>query len=324
MSCLRPAHEDQAITDTARRRPGFVHLRVRSAYSLLEGAIKADKIGKLAAGGGHAGRGAHRPGQSVRRAGVLRRHQGRGRPADHRLRPAGHRHRRGAARALGQDADHRAAGPERAGLSQPLRPVVRGLSGRRRRPTSRSVPWAKVVRARRGADPAVRRPGRAGRSPVRRRQGRGGRARRWPRCTRVFGDRFYVELQRHGLPAEAAAEPGWWPSPTTTTCRWSPPTTSISPSRRMHAGARRPAVHRRRRLHRPGRAPPGHRRALVQAGRRHARAVRRPAGGLRQHPRYRPPLRLHGRPSATRSCRASPPAAAAPRPTNWPTRPARA
>ena len=28
---------------------GFVHLRVRSAYSLLEGAIKADKIGKLAA-----------------------------------------------------------------------------------------------------------------------------------------------------------------------------------------------------------------------------------------------------------------------------------
>ncbi|HEY8003795.1 MAG TPA: DNA polymerase III subunit alpha [Phenylobacterium sp.] len=31
---------------------GFVHLRVRSAYSLLEGAIKADKIGVLAAGGG--------------------------------------------------------------------------------------------------------------------------------------------------------------------------------------------------------------------------------------------------------------------------------
>ena len=29
---------------------GFVHLRVRSAYSLLEGAIKADAIGTLAAG----------------------------------------------------------------------------------------------------------------------------------------------------------------------------------------------------------------------------------------------------------------------------------
>ena len=31
---------------------GFVHLRVRSAYSLLEGAIKADQIGKLAAAAG--------------------------------------------------------------------------------------------------------------------------------------------------------------------------------------------------------------------------------------------------------------------------------
>ena len=31
-------------------RQGFVHLRVRSAYSLLEGAIKADKVGELAAG----------------------------------------------------------------------------------------------------------------------------------------------------------------------------------------------------------------------------------------------------------------------------------
>ena len=28
---------------------GFVHLRVRSAYSLLEGAIKADAVGTLAA-----------------------------------------------------------------------------------------------------------------------------------------------------------------------------------------------------------------------------------------------------------------------------------
>ena len=31
---------------------GFVHLRVRSAYSLLEGAIKAGKIGKMAAEAG--------------------------------------------------------------------------------------------------------------------------------------------------------------------------------------------------------------------------------------------------------------------------------
>jgi len=31
---------------------GFVHLRVRSAYSLLEGAIKADAVGKMAADAG--------------------------------------------------------------------------------------------------------------------------------------------------------------------------------------------------------------------------------------------------------------------------------
>src|SRR3569623_937912 len=37
------------MTDAAS---GFVHLRVRSAYSLLEGAIKADKVGALAAGEG--------------------------------------------------------------------------------------------------------------------------------------------------------------------------------------------------------------------------------------------------------------------------------
>ena len=48
MSRLRPALEVQAITDTPAET-GFVHLRVRSAYSLLEGAIKAGKVGRLAA-----------------------------------------------------------------------------------------------------------------------------------------------------------------------------------------------------------------------------------------------------------------------------------
>ena len=56
VSRFRPAHEDQAITDSASTpissSQGFVHLRVRSAYSLLEGAIKASKIPTLAAGAG--------------------------------------------------------------------------------------------------------------------------------------------------------------------------------------------------------------------------------------------------------------------------------
>jgi DNA polymerase-3 subunit alpha len=51
VSRFRPAREDQAITDTAGNQ-GFVHLRVRSAYSLLEGAIKAGKIPGLASGAG--------------------------------------------------------------------------------------------------------------------------------------------------------------------------------------------------------------------------------------------------------------------------------
>src|ERR1700743_111658 len=39
--------EPQSMAEPSAQ--GFVHLRVRSAYSLLEGAIKADAIGKLAA-----------------------------------------------------------------------------------------------------------------------------------------------------------------------------------------------------------------------------------------------------------------------------------
>jgi DNA polymerase-3 subunit alpha len=56
VSRFRPAHEDQAITDSASEPvlnpEGFVHLRVRSAYSLLEGAIKASKIPGLASSAG--------------------------------------------------------------------------------------------------------------------------------------------------------------------------------------------------------------------------------------------------------------------------------
>src|SRR5260221_5225230 len=42
---------EAAIVD-AGGGEGFVHLRVRSAYSLLEGAIKADKVGQVAAEAG--------------------------------------------------------------------------------------------------------------------------------------------------------------------------------------------------------------------------------------------------------------------------------
>ena len=305
---------------------GFVHLRVRSAYSLLEGAIKADKIGD--AGGADAGMpavgvadranlfGALEFSQATKDAGVQ--------PIVG-LRPAGHRHRRGAARALGQGPDHRAAGPERGRLAQPARPCRPRPISTPARWTSRSVPWAKVAAHVRGADPAVRRAGRAGRSAVRR------RARR---------------AEAHAALADDAARPSATASTSScsaTACRPRPP---AEPGLVAWAyDARRAAGRHQRRLFRQGRtctrrttpccasptAPSLGQderrrvtgRALVQAGRGHARAVRRPAGGLRQHPRDRPPLRLHGPqarpdPAALRHRRR-----AAPSPRNWRTRPAR-
>ena len=44
--------DDQKAEGRDGQSPGFVHLRVRSAYSLLEGAIKAGKVGRLAADAG--------------------------------------------------------------------------------------------------------------------------------------------------------------------------------------------------------------------------------------------------------------------------------
>ncbi|MDB5446111.1 MAG: dnaE [Phenylobacterium sp.] len=44
------SEEGQGFDGETSVGQGFVHLRVRSAYSLLEGAIKADKVGTLAAG----------------------------------------------------------------------------------------------------------------------------------------------------------------------------------------------------------------------------------------------------------------------------------
>ena len=63
----------------------FVHLRVHSAYSLSEGAIKADKIPALARDARDARGRHHRHRQPVRRAGVLPGLRRQGHPADHRL-----------------------------------------------------------------------------------------------------------------------------------------------------------------------------------------------------------------------------------------------
>nr|WP_303695796.1 DNA polymerase III subunit alpha [Brevundimonas subvibrioides] len=204
MSRLRPALEVQAITNTPAET-GFVHLRVRSAYSLLEGAIKAGKVGRLAA---DIGMPAVAVADRVNLFGALEFSE--------------------ASKSVGVQPLIACALP------------VTGIGGKRgerwaKVPTvvlicqseigwrnlcalsssayldagdeEPHVPWASVVAHSEGlillsggpdgpVDPLFvqNKPGEA--------------ATTLAAMAGVFGDRFYVELQRHGLPDEAAAERG--------------------------------------------------------------------------------------------------------------------
>ncbi len=104
----------------------------------------------------------------------------------------------------------------------------------------------------------------------------------------AFGDRTVVELHRHGLPLERAIEPGLialadaagLPLVATNECFFA--------TASMHeAHDALLCIAHGRADGGPG-APPGDGRALVQACAGHARAVRGPAGGVRQHARHRP------------------------------------
>lgn len=183
---------------------GFVHLRVRSAYSLLEGAIKAEKIGGLAAA-------AQMPAVALTdRANLFG--------------------------ALEFSVCNKDVGVQPIiGCALPVTGIGGGQTERWAKiPTivllvqseqgylnlselssycyltsdgseDVSVPWDKVAELSEGlillsggtdgpVDPLLA----AGKAP----EGKAALA----EMLRVFGDRFYVELQRHGLPAQAAAE----------------------------------------------------------------------------------------------------------------------
>ncbi|CAN5456992.1 DNA polymerase III subunit alpha [soil metagenome] len=185
---------------------GFVHLRVRSAYSLLEGAIKADKIPGLAAGAG------------MPAAGLVDRNNLFGAleysvySKDYGVQPI-----IGCALAVSGVG----AGPTERWARTPTITLLvqneRGYlnlselssiayleSGEMSEPV---VPWAKVVEHAEGlillsggTDGPVDALLAAGKTA----EGEAALA----EMQRVFGDRFYVELQRHGLPRQAAAEPG--------------------------------------------------------------------------------------------------------------------
>jgi DNA polymerase-3 subunit alpha len=185
---------------------GFVHLRVRSAYSLLEGAIKADKIPGMAAAAG------------MPAAGLVDRNNLFGAleysvySKDYGVQPI-----IGCALAVSGVG----AGPTERWARTPTITLLvqneRGYlnlselssiayleSGEMSEPV---VPWAKVVEHAEGlillsggTDGPVDALLAAGKTA----EGEAALA----EMQRVFGDRFYVELQRHGLPRQAAAEPG--------------------------------------------------------------------------------------------------------------------
>jgi len=194
------------MADAAVMENGFVHLRVRSAYSLLEGAIKADAVGKMAAAADMpvvavADRanlfGALEFSVATKEAGVQ--------PIVACALPI---------TGIGEGRSERwARTPVIVLLAQNERGYLNltELSSSAYLDVDPSdepcVPWSKVIEHAEGllllsggpdgpVDPLFA-AGKAG-------EGAAALAEMY----RVFGDRLYVELQRHGRPEQAAAEPG--------------------------------------------------------------------------------------------------------------------
>jgi DNA polymerase-3 subunit alpha len=185
---------------------GFVHLRVRSAYSLLEGAIKADQIGKLAAGIGM-------PAAAIAdRANLFGALEYSSYAKDAGVQPI-----IGCAIPItgigGGPTERWARAPTIVLLAQnergylnlsELSSIAYLDSAELPEPI---VPWAKVIEYSEGlillsggTDGPVDALFAAGKTAE--------ASAALAEMQRVFGDRFYVELQRHGLPKQAAAEPG--------------------------------------------------------------------------------------------------------------------
>ena len=185
---------------------GFVHLRVRSAYSLLEGAIKADQIGKLAAGVGMPAAGI------ADRANLFGALEYSSYAKDAGVQPI-----IGCAIPItgigGGPTERWARAPTIMLLAQneqgylnlsELSSIAYLDSAELPEPI---VPWAKVIEYSEGlillsggTDGPVDALFAAGKTAE--------ASAALAEMQRVFGDRFYVELQRHGMPKQAAAEPG--------------------------------------------------------------------------------------------------------------------
>jgi len=190
----------------ARLTEGFVHLRARSAYSLLEGAIKADALGGLA-------RDAGMPAVALTdRANLFGALEFSVATKDTGVQPIV-----GCALPVSGIGE---GSPERWARIPTVVLFAQNEIGWRHLTELSSaayldvaatdephVPWARVAEKAEGlillsggpdgpVDPLFA----AGRAPDAQKA--------LAEMQRVFGERFYVELQRHGLASEAAAEPG--------------------------------------------------------------------------------------------------------------------
>ena len=280
--------------------PRFIHLRLHSAYSLLEGAVPVKKLPDLCAAAGMPAVALTDTGNLFARARILRgRRQGR---------------RRRSSRSSAASSPSPSPTPAHPGDRPPApRPVVllaqdeagfgnlMQLSSLNYLGCGAAEPHvtlaaleahaAGLICLTGGADgplgalladghaPRARGAGRAPRRDLPRpalRRGPAPPGRRRAAHARRGGDRARPRRPRlRPRPAAGRHQRRALPDP--------------RPLRRP----RRAALHRRRRLRRPaGAAPPADPRALLQVAGRDGRAVRRPARGGREHRRDRPPLRL--------------------------------
>ena len=179
----------------------FVHLRLHTEFSVVDGTNRIDEVVKAAAARRPARAGDHRPEQPVRRHQVLQGSARRGRQAAHRRRGAG----AGLAR---KDRGARRASccwcRTSQGYLNLCELLARAWTQQRRARRRRVCKLRMAARAGRRPDRAVGRAGRAGGPGAA--AGRRARARRGCalQLAALFPHRFYIELQRAGRPDDEA------------------------------------------------------------------------------------------------------------------------
>ncbi len=300
---------------------GFVHLHVRSAYSLLEGAMEVGKIADLARGGRHG-----RPSPSPTPATCSGRWSSpRSLPAPASSRSSGvalavdfaltREEGRTAVSASAPPAAPDPAGPERGRLCQSDGAFLHGFLQARPAPRpGRTSPPPCWPSGPRGDCLLTGAPARPSSSPSAT-ASRHLAAERAALLAQAFADRLYVEIQRHGTGRSGASSRSCSTSPMPGPALVATNERAISPRALRPQIARCAARHRRGPHPRRDRAAAPDAPALFQEPGEDALALRRSAGGRRRHGGDRQAVRLPGSAPASRSCRAFP---SVPAPSRWP------